>query len=598
MIRTIYKIGNLLSQNPQYADYFYPWKNPFPKNQDAARVIVFDIANGSINPTYQIENFKADFSLYLYREASANGTNLVPTFLYSSDNSIDNIAKRLKKIKQCLTTYKHAFVSTDQIDQLLPILQKIPLNKDNRYLLTFTLNGKYFGEIEEYRNLFLDDAYKKNYEKNYGTALAKNTLCSVTYEVADEVWGFVDTLGFTVNETAFNRNGFDANNAWRMFPVSKNVVPILEGAMSFITEKMTKNFSGLKYFVLPHFIRAENADIEFAVSRFIDINMNPITNTAKNTIIGSEDILEELVEEAELSKNNVYYDLFFYAKNQAQFLIKLHLSDILPSRLRKIYDVKKQLENFYRPITDIQKKDETIQQNIINFATIRNFFAHKAKTDTIFHPAFFKIVEAVFYGNPLNKDLILKAFIQVIQKAYKNRTDDLKKYAYINATKESFILLQFFASLHLFNQQTMENVISATHNSVALTPKDFIAQHPAFFDSEYKKGVFLLGCLTQALLNKQKSKLQNDPFSKNLNSLNLDKTDLEKLLPKLINKLREYDVYYHSDLEAQIAQALVTPCTLTKTDISYTFTLGLIMQREFTNQFLQNKKTDDSTKQS
>ncbi|HRI29353.1 MAG TPA: TM1802 family CRISPR-associated protein, partial [Chitinophagales bacterium] len=152
--------------------------------------------------------------------------------------------------------------------------------------------------------------------------------------------------------------------------------------------------------------------------------------------------------------------------------------------------------------------------------------------------------------------------------------------------------------LHLFNQQTMENVISATHNSVALTPKDFIAQHPAFFDSEYKKGVFLLGCLTQALLNKQKSKLQNDPFSKNLNSLNLDKTDLEKLLPKLINKLREYDVYYHSDLEAQIAQALVTPCTLTKTDISYTFTLGLIMQREFTNQFLQNKKTDDSTKQS
>jgi len=598
MIRTLYKIGKLLKQKKEYAHYFEPWNNPFPGKEEKGRVIVFDILDGTLNTKPVIESFKTDWSKYLYREASANGTNLVPTFLYPVGKEQEEIiAKRLNKIKASLKNYGHTFMQAEEVDSLFEPLLQLELNPDHSYLLTFTINGNYFGDFDNYRKLFNDDAYNKYYQKNYGTALGKNQICSVTYELCEEVWGFVDTLGFTVNEEAFLRNGFDKSKAYNMFPVSPDAVKLLEGTMKFMTEKASKNFYGLKYFIVPHFIKTAGNDslIEEALNEFINITINPLTSKYKS-IIGAEDYLGEIIEDEKLTRHNIYYDLFFYGINNAQFLIKLHLSDVLPSRLKLIHTLKEQIESRYSVITNIVLKDkvEILTQNIINFKQIKDYFSKKVKTDTVFHPMFFKIIEAVFYGNKLQEGLILNAFFEKIQSEYKNRSEKGKEFDYVNSTKETFVLYNFFLSLNLFNNKTTMET-NDLNTPVALTPDSFVEQHPAFFDSEYKKGVFWLGCLTQILMKKQYDKLKNDPFSKNLNSLSLDKVEIAKLFPKVINKLREYD-YRLPDLEGKIAKALVNSCNLNRTDISYTFTLGMIMQREFSNAYyaqLNKEQTDN-----
>ena len=63
------------------------------------------------------------------------------------------------------------------------------------------------------------------------------------------------------------------------------------------------------------------------------------------------------------------------------------------------------------------------------------------------------------------------------------------------------------------------------------------------FDHPVKKGLFLLGALTQMLLNIQYSQRESTPFRKQLKSLKMEEKDFKGLLPKVINKLQEYDAF-------------------------------------------------------
>ena len=59
-----------------------------------------------------------------------------------------------------------------------------------------------------------------------------------------------------------------------------------------------------------------------------------------------------------------------------------------------------------------------------------------------------------------------------------------------------------------------------------------------------KRGIFLLGVLTQMLLNKQYSERNSKPpFMKKLKSLKMDERDIKALLPEVQNKLEEYESF-------------------------------------------------------
>lgn len=164
-----------------------------------------------------------------------------------------------------------------------------------------------------------------------------------------------------------------------------------------------------------------------------------------------------------------------------------------------------------------------------------------------------------------------------IRSDFKNM-GEVGEFTYQNQAKYTFVLYQYFLHLGLFKNKN--NMEKQTEQSVPLNAENFIIAHPNFFDDDYKKGIFLLGNLSAYLMGKQYKKLKSTPFMKQLNSLNIDEKTIKNIFPKLINKLREYDAAL-PELEQQIAQALVSDNKLSKTDISYTFTLGMVMQREF-----------------
>lgn len=607
MIKSLYTIGKSIQH--LYPEYYKPWTNPYPNNETNTNVIIINIEAKEIIYPIVLEKIKTDSAdKVLYRKVQgANGTNIVPTFLYYADGNEDkqkeNIRKVIKKIKASLKNYKHDFFDISSINEKLSEkLFELPLNKDERYLLTFKINGKFFGEYPKYKELFESEAYKK-YSKD---SSSKGKICSVTYEKSDIVWGRVDTLGFTVYDKTFNRNGFNGKDSYKMFPVSPEAVKILEGTRQFVLDKLSRNFYGMKYFILPHFINPNEELIKEVIAQIFvkdtetKGSANPLN---EKSILGTENFLNDIIEDDRLSRGDIYYDIFFYQPNNAQFLIKLHVADVLPSRLKEIIETKKEIENKYKNLNEIYipkkgKKEAATIHYYITFGRIKDFFSKKVKTETVFHNSFFRILEAVFHNNSLNQKQIITHFFKKIQIDFKNRSEN--KYAWIQRTKESFTLYQFFANLNLFkNVSPMKDI---NINRTKMNYQEFINDHTNFFErNKYKEGVFALGCAVEKLLEKQRNKFGNEPFLKHLNGLNINEKTIQKIVPKLVEKIGYYKneneknskIYpneerYINSLLAKSGDAILTnDYGISRTEISYVFTMGMIMQKEFTKSNIQ-----------
>lgn len=595
MIKALYTAGKILSQLPEYEDYFRPWANPFPK-VEGAKVILAEINKGHLLPELQIEDYKTSLvDKYLFRQAKSRDTNLVPTFyIYpdkSPDKHEDNIRKLVDKITNSRKRYKHNFLNQSVEESIKSMLLKFQFSSGTSYLFTMRIDGKYFGDFQEYRDLFVSDAYKK-YKKD---SSATEKVCAVTYEQVPEVWGRVDTLGFTVNDIAFSRNGFNGADSYKMFPVSPGVVKILEGSKRLVIERISRNFFGLKYFILPRLIvQTSDETAEMIMQTFMNKCGNSDSNSLQSqfgSLINNEQIIDEILQDEKLSQQNVYYDIFFFQLNNAQFMIKLHVSDVLPSRFQRIMDAKRMVERKYRLVVDkMPVAKDHFEPFTITFSNIKDYFAEYSKASGwLFQPYFFKMVEAVFYGNPLNREQLLKAFMDAIRISFKNSKEN--PYQFSRDVRHSFVILQFFQKLNLIPLSQMTQTDSPL---VGLTLEAFEQQHPEVFSIPVRKAAFYLGCATEKLLEKQRNHLRSEPFRNNLNGLNLDVAQLRKVHLKLMDKISQYNIaghFYKSEreylenLNTQIAPTiLLDDASLSKTDISYAFAAGMAMQKEFTKE--------------
>jgi CRISPR-associated Csh1 family protein len=592
MLKQLYEIGKYLEN--KYPENFFPWENPFPK-QDNAKVLVAKITNGTLENQLFLEDFRSiHFSKYLFRKVNgANGTNLVPTLRFAFSINEADFNKNLKTlIKKVKASIKNSDIKILNNKYLIENLEEIFINAknnnifslDDKYIFTFKINEKYFGDFREYKDLFENEAYSKYYQKKStnATSMANNKVCSLTYNIENEVWGFVDTLGFTVDSNTFMRNGFNRNNAYKMNPVSDNAVRILEGAKKTVMEKFSSvsyRLSDLQYFILPHIIKLKSEVEEEIYDLFLE-KINLELKNDNNSIISNESILNEIIQDEKLSRNNIYYDIFFYQLNQSQFLIKLHLHDVMPSRLKKIFQAKYEIETFYKPITTIKSKKNKVWDFYINFKNIKEFFSD----DKNIHPYFFNIIESVFYGKMIDEKEFIKTIVKKIVKDYKNINSE--EYPFYNSVKHSFVIFQFLKYLSLFNSIKTNYM----ETEIQLTTEGFIDQHISLFDNDYKKGIFLLGVLTHKLTYEQEKNIGGKPFLKNLNNLSIDNKIIQRIFPKIINKLRQYDVNYTKDLEGQTALYLANNESLDKPTTSYIFTLGLVMGKEFDKSFFESRK--------
>lgn len=629
MIRTMYQFGLHLQNIEEMASYFEPAAEPYSSNKEDNIVLVAEVMNRKFSGL-TIETYKtALVPKYLFRElASSNSTSLVPTLhLYRDDDKVnpktgkvkleEACEKFLNKLKRCLDAnpglYSQLVDSTEFLESLKPgfvnfVQANLPEKKN--YLFTIKIDGQWLGEIPVIRDYFENCSYDKYFQDGKGNSYAgQDKTCAVTYKQnVPEVWGRVDTLGFTVNDISFSRNGFVARDSYKMFPVSPEAVKILEGTMRAMDIKMSFNFSGLKFIVLPHFVTL--SDDLIRQKNLVRIFANKVKDSGEpgfdpllQSIFNSESVFNNIINDPELGKNSVYYDIFFYEEKQAQFAIKLHVSDVLPSRFRVIREAKKNITEFYQPITQKKIIKKGREASTINFTPsffyIKDYFSIKREKETVVEPYFFKIVEAAFYKNKINEEMLLMAFMKKIVPAFKNAAN--KPYIFSDHVKYSFCIHQFFQKLQLFG-----NMEPTIEGAISLSALEFVKQHELFFKNHIQKAAFLLGCAVEVLLGSQRSHLnRNEPFAKRLNNLNIDYRELQRIKTELLSKVKQYadakklyDGEYIHQLLLEFDKLMLggDDSNLSKTQVSYAFSVGLVLEKEFTKLRIEEYKAQKEAK--
>lgn len=599
MIKTMYQFGEQLKQIDAMRHFFEISGSPYPEKNENESVVYLRITEGKPRELAISDYRKAWKEKYLFRElASSRSTSLVPTLHFYNlpvGDKIENLEKNrqifresvekfLDKLSRCLeaniSVYNIFFDKGEVISFLdahfQDFVEKNCPDKKN-YLFTIKIDNKWIGEIDKIRGILEEEAYNKYFSSKGDTYKSQNKVCSVTYQTSDEVWGRVDTLGFTVNDIAFSRNGFDAKNSYKMFPVSPYVVKTLEGTQRALANGLSYGLQNLRFYVLPRFIAINDDKLKKEiVETFIQKKQNTQGNYSEvqlEAIINSENIFNEIISDEKLHNNSIYYDIFFFEEKQAQFSIKLHLSDLLPSRFGKILSTKKSISKYYNQISKIVTKKEEYDFNL-TFSEIKKYFPE---------PLFFSVIEAIFYKTEIAEHKVLSVFLDLIQTDFKNLSNDA--YSFALNVKRSFVIHQYLQTLQIFgNMETQEK------QTLSIVAEEFVASHQSFFkDNPAKQAAFYLGCATEILLNAQESHLKSRPFAHKLNNLNIGYREMMEITPKLLQKLDEYqkadNLYgdYNDAMRLIIAskKAFVemTPTNNT-VETSYAFSLGLVIQKE------------------
>ncbi|MCM8901268.1 TIGR02556 family CRISPR-associated protein [Caldicoprobacter algeriensis] len=472
---------------------------------------------------------KAKVMRYLYKSGAANGADFTPTARVSGkpsvtfDNKIlgwfDILKERdlpiSKEEREFLNQIKEALSkNADYIrNKVIQIREETPNKIGILVTLKFRQKSeeKYVGDFSVFKQLLL---YQHD-EKNQRCA-AKNKVCSICGQKKDLVIGNLDTYAFyTLDKIGYITSGFKEKDAWKNFPVCRECKFALDEGKKYIENHLTFKFCGIKYNLIPKFIMGaemipeEVLDIFANTSKLVSLKQEAIDRITTD----EDDILYYLKD----IKDVIALNFLFINKTNAAERILLLIEDVFPSRIRRIFDAK--------------YKTDAVFSNTFTFGSIRSFFAKSDpnKREYDLDGYFLDIVDRVFKGRPVSYHFLLKFIMKKVRHEFIN-----DGYFY-QAVKDGLMTIYFLQTLGLIEmeEEVMEERVF----------DGLFAKYGPAFETPLKRGLFLMGALTELLLRKQYKERGAKPFMKNLKSLKMNESDFKGLLPKIQNKLEEYNAF-------------------------------------------------------
>lgn len=575
--------------------------NPANRNTENILFILLDEENEEFKyKGIEIENYSKDKLVkYLYRKGSgARGTDTTPTSMVTEMEKTFNI-KILSWFKKYNSDQNNQYNSLPKIYLVLEnnktkIIQDLKEKSEKgNNIISLKINGNYLGDLEIFKNILVSDA-KENYFKKFGIeSKYEEKLCSVCKKRQSEVYGFVSTFNFyTVDKPGFVSGGFRQKDAWKNYPVCLNCALTLEEGRKYLRDNLNFNFYGFRYLLIPKFVKGIQEEIQNSIFKAIKSQKDPkfIKKEIKRLTNDEDEALKLMSKEGNYLNNNF---LFYYAPkgfDGAVFNILLYIEDILPSRLKRLFEVKEIIDqeeifiNCMVPTFNDKGKKDNEKPLEFNFGILRTFFP-KVSNNRTYNKYFLDITSKVFNEKPIEYDLLLNFIVRKIRddfvSGYSTKIDTLKAFMLLNYLNKLNILKYKKEEITKMEKLTLPKEIGG---EIKIKIESFFDKFFNFFDSSIKKAVFLEGVLTQFLLNIQYQERKANPFRIKLKGLKLDEKQIRKLLPEIQNKLEEYGKNYYRDLEAIISNYFVlsgNDWSLTNDEISFCFTLGMNLSNLF-----------------
>lgn len=578
---------------------------------------------------------RKNLKLYLYKQGSSNGPDITPTARITRikaeggkkptfETKILSWFKQQNKTefdeKICLSKIYECLKENKEKIQMDLEAKYNSINKQEKATLTLKIDDKYIGEFKIFQDILIDKA-KENYYSKYGKiSKSDDHICSVCNERNAEVYGFVDTYKFyTVDKPGFVSGGFQQRDAWKNYPVCLNCALTLEAGKKYIGTALNFNFYGFKYILIPQFLNGTNKSIRTTLFKRIESQRDPKFGRDGNAISSlhkitndEEEILELLSDEQKyLNLNFMFYDAPKGYQGSV-FNIILYIEDIMPSRLKALFEAKvgnkennmigvdqiSIFKNCMVPVFENNKKTGEKPMEF-NFGVLRAFFP-KVSNNRTYNKYFLDIVNNIFTKKSIDYGFLINFIMRKIRDEFVNG------YQTNISTLKGFMLLNYLNKLKLMElnggaemaDDQVNNFKIEKNRDLDIQINSFFNEFSDFFDSDEKNAVFLVGVLAQKLLNIQRlpevrnAKPGKEPFRHNLRGLKLDDRQIKTLLPKIQNKLEEYGKNYYRPLETRISKYFVSAgnnWNMSNDEISYYFVLGMNLSYLFKKEEKNNE---------
>ena len=505
-----------------------------------------------------VEEFKGEKPyIYLYKYGSARGANYSPTGIDKSietkfNQKIMLWLKNHKNIPEIQKIYEELSKNKEEIIKQLKELDS--QTKDGK-ILTLKIDGKYLYEVEnpDFKKILLEDYLAKIKEIS-----KKDAICSVCGEKKDEV--FTTSLiykFYTLDKECYITSGFNKKNAWKNFPICQDCFLKIDYGKKYVEKNLKFKFYGKQYYLIPKLILNTQEALE-EINEILSMEAGKLSLTKESRAILTDD-KEEILELLKDYKDVISFYFLFLKKDNAAERILLLIEDVLPSRIHKIFDVK-------------AKVDKVFEQDY-NFGRLVKFLNEFDKT-------LLEVVDKIFREGKIDFKSLLQIFNRKIRDEFLNGNN----FSY--TVKDALMNVRFLEELGLINTEVKTMEESRFEKVYEKVGKSL--------NTPAKRGIFLLGALTQMLLNIQGQERGSTPFFKNLKGLKMNEEDIKGLLPKVINKLIEYERFDSGkrEIAEEIAKNLLSQekFGLSIDEINFYFTSGMALYKEVADVVYKNEE--------
>ncbi len=579
MINALYQMAQLIeSEGSSGKSIIDKLINPV----NAKYVIVIDLNDIGSSIEYcgidLIEYDSKDAQKYLYRRGSSSGSNITPSSMLTEVEKTYNRKvlawfKNISNYKKFLNKDEIDFLNrikavlTDSKNQIISdITNKINDSSDS-YLITLRFNKNdqklYIGDIDCFKKLLIEITKKSYYEK-YGTSSIGTGTCYVCGE-EKEVFGFFTSIFpfYTLKQKGFAMN-LDQSNAWKQYPICFDCAISLENAKQFLDKYFNFKFYGIKYYLLPHFMIYPN----FEILDKIKEQEKSIKTKDAEIITNDENEIFDIISEQE---DILSFNFLFYLQEQSAMRVLLYVEDVLPSRIKKIMETKKTVDNI----------DLYNQLNLkFNFEIPKSILMWNNDS----YKSFLALVDAILKQRPVDEEFLLKNTIEYIRNIYVEKgMNEIKNKKDVIKTMMLFEFLYNYYDNHNNNGgiKIAEDIDKTDRVEIA---KQIFQEHSDFFNTPIRRSAFLIGVFVGLLLDIQLQQSQATPFESKLHNLKLDLDKLKRIYVDAFQKLSAYNkAHYYKDLESLISEELlnVTEDWYNPDEISYCFVIGLNQSSKF-----------------
>ncbi|MBP7067745.1 MAG: TIGR02556 family CRISPR-associated protein [Methanothrix sp.] len=618
MIEAVRRIGDyVLQKNGSCEDSLATFmENPNSNGKyKVVLIVVLRETNGDYSFSRVVRDEFIQQNLYLYKKGAPNGTDATPTSMVAGD-----IKRTFDRFMEWFENYDDYKISDDEqdiirkmsialTDQRERIFEDLSNNYSQREPKTNAIitlgfeNGDSYSYINENpifeKILLLTGRNKYFQKKSQGTSLGLNSICFLCNQRKPEVYGFAIPWTFHTYDNRTNlAGGFEIPESWKNTPICFDCATRLELGKKIVEDKLNFEFYGFNYLMIPKMaMGGDPREILRILTHNDQKRDQKISQEVRKRLTSDEkEILKFVAEQSDFISTN----LIFYKKVKSQYNILLSIDGIVPSRLRKIFDVKKRVDKRFRVyneevLNESQKETEPLE---FNFKVVRTFFPSSAMMKKFeimpkngnFDKIFMDIVNKIFVGNSIDYHLLIRYIILRIRDIFDaNHSTNV-------VTLNGFLLLCYLNELEILKNfesevkdmdKLGEEELSMEHlEGLPLEQKIdyFFHLNEKFFTSNAKKATFLEGVLAQFLLNNQLQKRGATPFRDKLHGLRMNKDLIKKLLPEIQNKLEEYKRNYYRELEEIIARYFILSgenWEESNDELSFYFVLGMNSHKLF-----------------